>query len=621
MSPRLRYLVSSFLIGVMGVGLAWAGSVLAPIGGTGRAGNAEEGWLQEVDGGSPAEDLSVTGLETLQENQVYAGAFKVNIAPNPEKYNGIWNQEDCDATFEAGPGAIGSEPPQSDPTDFRIRWLENSNCIYTGGYDLGPANAVTKFDEEFGLWARATAISDGADTLVLMILDGSYYFAEYGNMCNTDTKHKSDFDEGPGANTYTQDCGFRDLQSSMAAKYGYAGPGSRGEFGLEPASFFLASSHAHAAPDFIAAWGGVPRWYMQQVEDAMRQAVYGAIDSMQPAYLESSEILYRAGNNSRRRHYHAAEEAGMSWMRFIAEEDADPICTTPSPSPSPTEHVPPGQAKKQTPEPAPSPVCTQPPPNKSAIATIGTYSAHPVDRSNGVAFADLSGVFAQRAEERFGGTGLFFQTGFGNMTSNGSRRALANTLVQLLPDVGSGPQITGPLDVRSTMRTFDQPATNVVLGAGGVSGIFDRPFEPRPSAISISKDSLRPGDEARPQDIHGPHKRCNSASPLTVNSSVSVARIGPIDGGLLITGGPGELFSNYTNTIKEKNLGGITFPLSLVNDGLGYIMQSVETDHVARQAVGFVNGPISEYEDAYSIDACFGDHALEQTLAGMKALQ
>ena len=45
-----------------------------------------------------------------------------------------------------------------------------------------------------------------------------------------------------------------------------------------------------------------------------------------------------------------------------------------------------------------------------------------------------------------------------------------------------------------------------------------------------------------------------------------------------------------------------------------------ETDHVARQAVGFVNGPLSEYEDAYSIDACFGDHALEQTLAAMGQL-
>lgn len=628
MPPRLRYLLSCLLVGVLGVGLAWAGSALAPVAGVGGTTTTKDGdtWLQQADAITEETTGAALELEALQENQIYAGAHKVNIVPNPTKYKGTWetDREHCE-TFTA-PQEI--EPGQV--TDFRVRWAENSNCIYTGGYDLGPANAVSAYEEEPGLWTRATAISDGNDTVVLMILDASYYFAEYANMCNTDTAHPSDFDgEGPGANAYTQDCGFRDLQNSMAAKYGYTGTDERGRFGLEPSSFFLASSHAHAAPDFIGAWGGVPRWYMQQVEDAIRAAVYGAIDSMQPTYLEAGEILYRGGNNSRRRHYHAAEEAGVSWMRFVAEKDAEPICTTPEPEPTPTEFVPPGQAKKQTPAPTPSPSCTQAPSERNAIATIGTYAAHPVNRSDGIGQSDLAGHFAAAAELRFGGIGLFFQTGFGNITSNGSRRALGINLVSLLPDLGAGQQITGDLAIRTAMRTFDQPVTNAALGGGGASGIFDRPFEPRPSAVSISKGSLSPEDDfddamEDPEslaDSHLPHKRCNSASPLTVNSSVSAARIGPAQGGLLITGGPGELFSNYTNTIKEKNIGGITFPLSLVNDGLGYIMQSMETDHVGRQAVGFVNGPISEYEDAYSIDACFGDHALEQTLAAMSALE
>ncbi|MDQ3940906.1 MAG: hypothetical protein M3238_06130 [Actinomycetota bacterium] len=621
-SPRriARTVVGSFLVGVLSVGVAWAGAGLIPVGNsTSNPGSGDKrNWLQEEQGESSSDSEAATGqLESLQANQVYAGAHKVNIAPNPTKYSGVWETRQAHCETMANPQET---EPEHIP-DFRVRWHENTNCIYTGGFDLGPEHAVSAFDKEYELWARATAISDGNDTVVLLILDASYYFAKYANMCNTVETHKSVYDgEGPGANSYTQDCGFRDLQNSMAAKFGYTGPNSRGQFGIEPASFFLASSHAHAAPDFIGAWGGVPRWYMQQVEDSIREAVYGAIGNLQPTYLEAGEILYRGGNNSRRRHYHAAEEAGASWMRFVAEEQADPICTTPAPAPTPTEHVPPGQQKKETPAPAPTPTCTQPPPNRNAIATIGTYAAHPVNSSNGTAYADLSGVFAKRAEERFGGIGLYFQTGFGNMTSNGSRVALGNNLVQLLPDVGQGPQVTGDLDVRTLMRTFDQPVTNSALAGGGISGIFDRPMEPRPSAISISKNSLRPGDEPRPQDTHGPHKRCNSASPVTVNSQVSVARIGPANGGLLITGGPGELFSNYTNTIKEKNLGGVTFPLSLVNDGLGYIMQSVETDHVGRQAIGFVNGPFSEYEDAYSIDACFGDHALEQTLAGINQI-
>ena len=607
--PRgLKFALSSLLIGVMSIGLAWAGAILVPQtpGVTQAEGSESDGWLGDIADGGTAE-LTSEGLEALQADQVFAGAHKVNIAPDPAKYNGTWEKDQGHCETLTAPQEI--EPGHA--TDFRVRWAENSNCIYAGGFDIGPANAITRFDEEFGLWARATAISDGTDTVVLMILDGAYYFAKYGQMCNDNPAHASAFDgTAPGSNAYTQDCGFRDLQASLAAKYGYTTPTNRGTFGIEPASFFLASSHAHASPDFVGAWGGVPRWYMQQVEDAMREAVYGAIDSMQPTYLEAGEVLYRGGNSERRDHYRSAEENSETWMRFVAEEDAEPICTTPAPAPSPTGHTPPGQEKKQTPEPEPSPSCTQPPPNKRAVATIGTYAAHPTDSAGGRAYADLAGVFAKRAEERFGGIGLYFQTGFGNMSSRIGRSALAQKLVDFMPDLGEGQQVTGNMDVKTVMRTFDQPATNVVLSAGGVTGVFDRPFEPRPSAVSISKGSLAM-DASRM-----PYKRCNSASGLTVNSQVSVAKIG----NLLVTGGPGELFSNLTNTIKEQNPDGISFPLSLVNDGLGYIMQSVETDHIGRQAVGFVNGPLSEYEDAYSIDACFGDHVLEQTLAAMKSL-
>ncbi|HWL66737.1 MAG TPA: hypothetical protein VNP73_12240 [Actinomycetota bacterium] len=617
----LRKLFTSLLVGMLSVGVAWAGTGLVPINDTGvTSSDTDDGnWLQSLagdgdsDGGSASAAAAGTD-EPLQANQVYAGAHAVNIAPNPAKYNGEWEKDQDHCQTNAAPIGFGN-PQETEPehlADTRVRWNENINCIYTGGFDIGPAHAVSSFDEEFGLYARATAISDGNDTVVLMILDGAYYFAEYANMCNTVVDHASDFDgEGPGANQYTQDCGFRQMAESMAAKYGFTGADARGEHGIEPSSFFLASSHAHASPDFVGAWGGVPRWYMQQVEDAIRQAVYTAIDTMQPTYVEASEILYRAGNNSRRRHYHAAEEAGYAWMRFVAEEDAEPVCTTPPPSPAPSPTKPKGKpSPSPTATPTPTPSCTQPPPNKRAVATIGTYAAHPTDGSGGRAYGDLSAVYAKRAEARFGGTGLYFQTGFGNMTSGPGRVQLAGNLVDMLPAVGAGPQVTGNLDVRTALRTFNHPVTNSALGGGGITGIFDRPMGEGPAAVSISRDSL--GVDAG----HMPYKRCNSASPVSVNTSVSVARVG----NLLVTGGPGELFSNYTNTIKEKHAGGLAFPLSLVNDGLGYIMQSVETDHVGRQAVGFVNGPLSEYEDAYSIDACFGDHALEQTLAGMDGL-
>ncbi|HYI44331.1 MAG TPA: hypothetical protein VE174_02565 [Actinomycetota bacterium] len=651
----LRKLLGSLIVGLLSVSVAWAGTGLVPVndvtGAAGSSSGQDGNWLAAAgsDGGGSQAAAAAGTDQPLSTNQVYAGAAKVNIAPNPEKYSGTWEKDQGHCETFAAPHE--TEPAHA--TDFRVRFNENTNCIYAGGFDIGPANAITKFDEEYGMWARATAVSDGDDTVVLMILDGAYYFAKYANMCNTVDTHKSDFDgDGPGANKYTQDCGFRDLGISMAEKYGYkqavpgqvpaqvpgqvsgpvsdqaglekGSPAEPGQFGIEPSSFFLASSHAHASPDFIGAWGGVPRWYMQQVEDAIRKAVYDAVDSMRPSYIEAGEILFRGGNNHRRGHYRAAEEAGETWMRFVSETPAPPICTTPSPTPTPTPSPTktkgpkrPGSTPTPTPPPSPTPICTPQPNTKGVVATIGTYAAHPTNSAGGTGYADLAGVFAKRAEERFGGIGLFFQTGFGNISSAYSRAQLGKDLVSLLPDVGAGAQVTagdGTIDVRTVQRTFDNPATNAALGPGGAAGVFDRPMEHRPSAVSIGKDSLGP-DASRL-----PHKRCNSASPLTVNTSVSAARIGPVNGGLLITGGPGELFSNYTNTIKESNITGITFPLSLVNDGIGYIMQSFETDHVGRQGVGFVNGPLSEYEDAYSIDACLGDHALEQTFEALGSL-
>jgi hypothetical protein len=155
-------------------------------------------------------------------------------------------------------------------------------------------------------------------------------------------------------------------------------------------------------------------------------------------------------------------------------------------------------------------------------------------------------------------------------------------------------------DVRSAQAFWDQPVTNSGLTALGVPGFFDRPFAQLPAQVAAGENA---------------NKLCRSASPISVNTAVSAARVGS----LLITGAPGEIFSNYSSTVEEKNEGGVTFALSLVNDGLGYIMQSFETDHAGRQVLGFV-GEVVEYEDAYSIDACFGDMALETTLGLMGQL-
>ena len=76
------------------------------------------------------------------------------------------------------------------------------------------------------------------------------------------------------------------------------------------------------------------------------------------------------------------------------------------------------------------------------------------------------------------------------------------------------------------------------------------------------------------------------------------------------------MFANYTNTIKEKNAGRITFPLAQANDALGYMPQSFEINPVGQQGLGFAAGGyvFVNYEDSYAIDRCTGDLLLEETL-------
>jgi hypothetical protein len=527
MRRYIRIATTGFVIGALFLGAAWAGGSLIPVdlSGSGRdpATGVLEQQLAEAAQSLPvAEDEGGTEVLELVPGQVLAGAAKVSMEPRPADYNGTWETEGCATFGDDAPGDVTHYP------DFRVRWPENPNCLYMGGYGIGPMNPITKWTDPYGLWTRSLAIGDGTDTVVLTIVDGVYYFGEYANMCDG--------------------CGFFDLAQELGT-----------ELEIDPDSFMFAATHSHTSPDFIGGWGGVPDWYFRQVADAIRQSVREAVGSMRPGIIEMGEQFARPFNSERRDFYRSAEDNALSWFRVIDATQAS----------------------------SPQPV---------AIATVGGYSAHPVtaDESTGIADADFPGVFNARVEERFGGTGLFFQAGFGNASPRGNKVELGGGLADLIPAPGSGTVIEDP-DVRSAQAFWDQPVTNSGLTALGVPGFFDRPFEQTPSSVSAGK---------------GANKPCTSASAVTVRTAVSAARIGP----LVITGAPGEIFANYSNTVEEKNPNGITFALSLVNDGLGYIMQSFETDHLGRQVLGFV-GEVVEYEDAYSIDHCFGDMALETTLS------
>lgn len=528
--------------GLLAVGLATVASADKPLPfinkGTEAADSGKENGLTVANTAGGNVDPA-----SLAEGEFLVGAAKVNIAPRPQDYDGTWetNQSRCETLSPDVFTGLSEDPGLGAhlATATANPWPENPNCIYMGGYGLGPMNAIEKYDEEFGLWVRSVAVQNSAGKgFVLTVIDGEGYWWDYATKC--------------------ADCGVKQLSQSLA-----------GELGIDPSGIVITATHAHTSPDFIGGWGFVPDWYMKQVGDAIKESVTTAWNTRTAAVLEVGEEMARAMNSERRGTYRSAEEQQVAWFRAFA----------------------PGQTDK-------------------AIATVGAFAAHPVtkDEGGGVGHADWMATWAKRTEERFGGTGLMFNTGLGNIT--GANPNTGAQLADLLPAIGQGNLVTGDTSIQTAETIWNHPVTNAPLSALGLPGFFDRRFNPTPAQVSTGKNPAT--------------APCASASAVSVEVVVRGIRIGK---DLAITTGPGELFSNLTNTIKEKGARDqrytVTMPLAQANDALGYLPQSFEMNPVGQQGAGFALGGVLvvNYEDAYSIDRCFGDKVLEESIAILGAIK
>ena len=534
----LRTAAAGLVAGTTLLGAAWAGIAGAPtddplglLGGLAPTTTAPPTAGSDASAAGGASGAPATAVATPAG--LLAGAAKSSIAPRPDDYGGTWVTDPA-ACRTLDPGfleRLGTTPEDAAHLAHTgSPWPENPDCIYQGGFGIGPMNPVSTFDEELGLWVRAVAIGDGTDTIVLTVIDGEGWLWDYATKCD--------------------DCGAKQLSEELGA-----------ELGIDPAGIVIAATHSHAAPDFIGGWGFVPDWYMVQVTDTVRSTVRDAVAAMEPAVIEVGEVQARPYNRERRDTYRSAEEQQAGWLRA---------------------YVPGTRGKKGTPP--------------RVIATLGAYAAHPTTKgtNDGVAHADWPGTFERALEDRFGGVGLHFMTGLGNMSAANDT---GTGVAALIPPVGAGTPVARP-DVSAVRATWRQPATNVPLSALGAAGFFDRKLEPLPASVSVGKSDTAP---------------CASASAVSAEVAAAALRIGDE---LAITAGPGELFSNLTNTIKEQSPAAVTMPLAQANDALGYLPQSFELNPVGQQGLGFFAGGylIVNYEDSYAVDRCFGDMVLETTL-------
>jgi hypothetical protein len=587
----LRRLVVAAATAALTLSVAWASVGLAPVGSAGDlTGDDVEDRLAERDGpgrppwaggpggpGGPGDDgpgepsdpsdpddppASLLGAAVPEGTAlVHVGAARRSIDPAPDEGQ-VWKKDlaACGlldpSTLEQVPGLLADVLARTGSP-----WPQDPDCLYLGGYGIGPMNPMVAVDGDHGLQARTVAIrgTDGG-TFVLVVVDGIGWMWERQHTC--------------------VGCGAQAIASRLGD-----------ELGIDPAGIWLHATHSHTSPDFMGAWGGVPAWYLEQVTATIEDTVRDAVADLRPAVLEVGEVIARGHNRERRSTYRSAEEAHLGFARALAvTEDGRRFLV------DPTRH---GSGSDGSGWDGSGSDGSGSDGAPAVLATLGAYAAHPttVSASDGVAHPDWPALFERRAEERDGGVAVHAMTGLGNLsTSGGTQMGVA--LADELPAPGTA-RLLQRADVRVASRTLVHPVSNLPLTILGVPGFVDRTFLLEPASVRTGQ---------RPDTAP-----CVSAAPASVEAPIAAVRIGDE---LALTAGPGELFANLSNSIKERSGARVTLPLSQVNDALGYIGQRFELDRESQQGLGFAADGYGwvDYEDSYAIDVCFGDEVLERSL-------
>jgi hypothetical protein len=508
----------------------------------------------------------------LPEGTFLVGAARASLAPAPSTYGGTWQTEGCTSLDDeqADPAAV--DHTISDPRG----WPASSpDCIYLGGFGIGPARPATSVDPG-GVWVRSVAVSNGETLFTYSIADAVGWFARYdAALCG--------------------DCGILDVRERLAAEV-LGDPSLVG-------NVIVASTHSHATADTYGGWGGIPSWYRSQLRDAAVASVKQAVANLQPATLATGEVDLRRRNNERRDTYYSTVDGGATWVQ--ARTLASATCS--------------GQGKKQT--------CTTS--GGDVVATWAAFGAHATMVGDPILHADWPGAASRSFEATYGGIGLVFEGALGNSSVSGVGSVEA-TGKAIAGDVGrsiagdDGHRLTANTMVAAAKVLTHPAMTNPGLVTLGSVGLFDREFVPGtpgggvPGTYSWSKageTSSAAGEDNDPGAKGEQVRSCVSSGP-TVITTAGAHRIGDLQ----IAFAPGEIFGTIAEVVKERADGAATtMVLGQTNDALGYLIQSFEFD-AQGNAVTEYGTTTGEYEEVFALDHCLGDHVLETMLEASDAL-
>ncbi|MDT7618463.1 MAG: hypothetical protein QOF00_5910, partial [Pseudonocardiales bacterium] len=471
---------------------------------------------------------------------------------------------DPGATHLLGAAQNGHLPPG---------WPKSENCIYLGGYGIGPARAATGVDPYAGVHVRSVAVSNGDQTIVWQMLDMVGFFSRYrSDLC-------------------PEGCGMLDIREAIAN-------GTKGK--VPVANVAVAATHSHGGADGYGAWGGLPDWYRKEIRDQAVKSAYDALRALKPASISIGGIDARSFSNERRDTYYSAADYGATWMQARQ---------------LPTEA---GGA---------APV----------IATLVNFAAHPtmLGSSNTLMHGDWPGTAAKEMHDRFGGVGLLVEGGLGNVSPSAPRGTNGadlngdtkvdgyDNVIRMARDftsfIGtdiakSGYALTSNV-IKTKTETIEHPVTNWGEVGLGVVNLLDREF--LPGTVAAGGPNHYEWDKGGP-----PGRGCVAVAPTTIKTDVSAFRIGE----LIAVTGPGEVFGTMAEVAKSKGRStatatdangdvvpaGQTMVFGQTQDSLGYIIQHFEVDPAGGVTS---NAGLGEYEEEFMLDRCFGDHVLQTQLS------
>lgn len=365
-------------------------------------------------------------------------------------------------------------------------------------------------------------------------------------------------------------CGIKDMRAKIAE-----------DTEIPAINISIGATHSHAGPDGYGGWGGLPTWYWNQIRDSVIASAKAALLNMEAATITVGEAVLRDFNNERRDHYYSTTDYQATWLQARATGSG------------------------------------------AILATLTNYAGHPTIVSGPVLHADWPGAASRRLEEIYGGVGLLFEGGLGNVSIRGRGGETQDERAEntgaafadaIAGDIGIGGTILSTNEVAASVSEFAHPVTNPILTAGGLVSLFARDFLPGgggalPGTYHWAKPDP-PNPSAPKHDQLGYLRGCDTASAVGVITVAGGYRIGSA----LILFAPGEIFSNIAEVAKSKTSGStITFVFGQTNDSLGYIIQSFEFD-VLSNLVTEYGTMTAEYEEFFAIDRCFGDHVTQQLL-------